>query len=124
VLQYVTKFMKVVASERSSSAEAHAKQFIKQTASNAGDLRRNPLMLGLMCWLFNQRRDVPSNRPEIYRECAILMFERWDPDRGVLVSIPRNFDRLQLFSELASQIYGKPEYAAGVEIGWLARDHN
>ena len=77
VRSYVTKFMKVVGGYDEKEAQKRAANFHRQTTNNAADLRRNPLMLGLMAWLFNMRGDVPSNRPEIYRECAVLMFEKW-----------------------------------------------
>lgn len=121
VREYAEKFFKVVGGHSAKEAAYLAGNFIRQTTQNAADLRKNPLMLGLMTWIFNSRRDVPSNRPEIYRECAILMFERWDPDRDIKADIPSDFDRLQLFSELASKIYGHPELSGGVEISWLEK---
>jgi hypothetical protein len=111
----------VVGDRTDKDAETLANRFYKQTTQNASDLRRNPLMLGLMAWIFNTRGDVPSNRPEIYRECAILMFERWDPDREIKAEVPSDFDRLQLFSELASRIYENPELSAGVEYDWMEK---
>lgn len=119
VREYAKKFFRVVGGHSARESEILAGTFFQQTTQNASDLRRNPLMLGLMTWIFNIRRDVPSNRPEIYRECAILMFERWDPDRDIKADIPSDFDRLHLFSYLASTIYGHPELSAGVELDWL-----
>jgi hypothetical protein len=122
VQEYSTKFMKVVGGYSEKDAQRSASQFYKQTTNNAADLRRNPLMLGLMAWLFCMRGDVPSNRPEIYRECAILMFERWDPDRNIKAEVPSDFDRLQLFSQLASKIFGHPQLSAGIETVRLERE--
>ena len=119
ILGYLKKFFKVVGGRVEAEAAQYAQDLLRQTASNASDLRTNPLMLGLMAWLFNARGDVPSNRPEIYRECAILMFERWDPDRDIKADVPADFDKLHLFSTLASEIFGDPELAAGVELAWL-----
>jgi hypothetical protein len=119
ILTYLSKFFKVVGGRSQAEAAQFAQDFLRQTAANASDLRANPLMLGLMAWLFNARGDVPSNRPEIYRECAILMFERWDPDRDIKADVPADFDKLHLFSSLASRIFGDPELAAGVETAWL-----
>lgn len=121
VAEYTSKFMQVVGQRSKDEASQASRKFVDQTKNNAEDLRTNPLMLGLMCWLFLSRGDVPTNRPEIYRDCAILMFERWDPDRGIMAKIPSGFDRLQLFSELASQIYPDPELRAGVEAAWLEK---
>ena len=120
ILSYLSKFFKVVGGRTEAEAAQFAQDFLRQTAANASDLRTNPLMLGLMAWLFNARGDVPSNRPEIYRECAILMFERWDPDRDIKADVPADFDKLHLFSTLASQIFGDPELSAGVETSWLS----
>jgi NACHT domain len=120
ILTYLSKFFKVVGGRSDKEAAQSAQDFLRQTAANASDLRTNPLMLGLMAWLFNARGDVPSNRPEIYRECAILMFERWDPDRDIKADVPADFDKLHLFSSLASEIFGDPELAAGVETTWLS----
>jgi predicted NACHT family NTPase len=121
ILNYLNKFFKVVGGRSDQESAQLAQDFLRQTASNAADLRANPLMLGLMAWLFNARGDVPSNRPEIYRECAILMFERWDPDRDIKADVPADFDKLHLFSTLASKIFGDPELAAGVESRWLTQ---
>lgn len=120
ILSYLSKFFKVVGGRTEAEAAQFAQVFLRQTAANASDLRTNPLMLGLMAWLFNARGDVPSNRPEIYRECAILMFERWDPDRDIKADVPADFDKLHLFSSVSSQIFGDPELAAGVETSWLS----
>ncbi|WGM38169.1 NACHT domain-containing protein [Caulobacter sp. NIBR1757] len=119
VSEYTKKFFKVVGEHTEAEAAAQSQRFLQQTERNAADLRRNPLMLGLMAWLFNSQKDIPSNRPEIYRECAVLMFERWDPDRGILPDLPDDFDRLQLFSEIAARVYGDPKLSAGVERQWL-----
>ncbi|WP_201865301.1 NACHT domain-containing protein [Microvirga soli] len=121
VFAYTTKFMQVVGNRQKREAEALANAFVRQTTANAADLRRNPLMLGLMAWIFNARGDVPSNRPEIYQECATLLFERWDPDRNINADVPPDFDRIQLFSHLASKIYGHPELSSGVEKKWLQK---
>ena len=122
VRSYVHKFMKVVGGHDDKEAQHRANNFYRQTTNNAADLRRNPLMLGLMAWLFNMRGDAPSNRPEIYRECAVLMFEKWNPDRDIKANIPANFDRLQLFSDIAAKIFGDPELRAGVEASWLEKE--
>ncbi len=121
VSAYMKKFMMVVAAKKAEEALEASRKFLFQTERNAADLRRNPLMLGLMAWIFNSREDVPSNRPEIYRECAILMFERWDSERHINPEIPYDFDRLQLFSHLAALIFESSELRAGVDEGWLQK---
>ncbi|WP_267382318.1 MULTISPECIES: NACHT domain-containing protein [unclassified Sphingomonas] len=116
---YVGKFMMVVGGKTKAEANSSSSRFIEQTKDAGADLRRNPLMLGLMGWLFLNNDDIPSNRPEIYKECATLMFERWDQKRGIIADDMSEFDRSQLFIHLASQIYGHPKLAAGVSKEWL-----
>ena len=60
----VTKFSKqlifVVEGVKKVEADKKAHDFIQQTSSTAKDLRENPLMLGLMVYLFIARGDVPN----------------------------------------------------------------
>ncbi|MET3725087.1 NACHT domain-containing protein [Sphingomonas trueperi] len=119
IRSYVGKFMGVVGAKTKAEAAEASIRFIEQTKNAGADLRRNPLMLGLMGWLFLNNDDIPSNRPEIYRECATLMFERWDQKRGIVADDMSEFDRLQLFIHLASEIYGRPQLAGGVSKEWL-----
>ena len=52
------------------------------------DLRANPLMLGLMCNIYRGENYIPRNRPDVYRKCAEMLFERWDRSRGIHYSLP------------------------------------
>ena len=62
---------------------------------------------------------MPSNRPEIYKECATLMFEKWDQRRDIIFKIPVDFELLDLFSFLANKIFGSAENEDGVSKDWL-----
>lgn len=121
---YVAKFLKVCGYEKKQNAEERAKIFMEQTSHHASDLRSNPLMLGLMSWLFMNYETVPKNRPEIYSECALLMFEKWDKNRGIQADIPSDFKLLGLFSYVASHVYGNAETEDGVSDEWLERKLN
>lgn len=118
---YVTNFLKVFSKATKEHAEIEAQRFIDQTERHARDLRQNPLLLGLMTFLFATKRDVPTNRPEIYQECATLMFERWDQNRDIRASIPEDFDILQLFGFIAANIYGNSELEDGVDRKWIEK---
>lgn len=118
---YVTKFLMVLEGSKKEAAAQKANTFMRQTEKNAKDLRQNPLLLGLMAFLFSAKGDVPSNRPEIYKECAELMFEKWDQNRSIRAEIPPDFDMLNLFSNLAFEIYGSPDLEEGVTKEWLRR---
>jgi hypothetical protein len=49
------------------------------------DLRSNPLVLSLLCSLYESKHYIPINRAQIYENCAELLFERWDQGRGMAV---------------------------------------
>jgi predicted NACHT family NTPase len=122
VEHYLDRFFAKVFGLQKGERPSEISRFMLQTEKNAGDLRTNPLMLGLMAFLFSVKGDVPANRSEIYRECASLMFEKWDENRGIQPNIPRDFDLIDLFSVLALRIYGNAELEAGVSKEWLLNE--
>jgi hypothetical protein len=79
------------------------------------DLRRNPLMLSLVCTLYRARGHVPRNRRDVYAQCADLLFNRWDPMRR----ITQPFDQIEygqdLMQELALWFYKSRAAQKGVE---------
>ncbi|CDX60014.1 hypothetical protein MPL3365_300021 [Mesorhizobium plurifarium] len=119
VKRYTKSLISLIERKTLDQCEDQAEQFIIQTDSNASDLRRNPLMLGLMVWLFVAQGHVPRHKAAIYSECATLMFEKWDRDRGIRADIPDDFNLMQLFSELASSVFGNVELESGVTTSWL-----
>lgn len=121
VNDYSTKFLKHIGDLPTSDVEEETRRFMSQTRENASDLRRNPLMLGLMLWIFLSKGDVPSNRPAIYSECASLMFDKWDSNRSIRPTLPRGFDRAQVFSGIAGKIYPDRMLRAGVTRDWLIK---
>ena len=59
-----------------------ADAFLAESAS-ASDLRTNPLMLSLLCILYRGEGSLPRDRAEVYEQCAMLMFRRWDARRRI-----------------------------------------
>ena len=113
------RLIKIVNKDNKEAAEAAAKKFIMQTQNIGSDIRENPLMLGLMVYLFIYRGEVPAFKPEIYKECATLMFERCDQRRDIIVEIPGDIDLLDVFAFLASRIFGSAETEDSVSKDWL-----
>jgi len=117
---FASRLIKSVRQDSSKEeVSTQAKVFVEQTKNIGDDLRENPLMLGLMVYLFVYKGEVPAYRPEIYKECATLMFERWDKRRDIIVDIPEDFDLLDVFAYLASKIFGSAETEEGVNRDWL-----
>ena len=61
----------------------HSIEDFLTTTRMVADLCTNPLMLSLMCILYRGEGSIPLNRPEIYEQCASLMFRRWDARRRI-----------------------------------------
>ncbi|HEY9656998.1 MAG TPA: signal transduction protein, partial [Allocoleopsis sp.] len=59
-----------------------------------GDLARNPLLLTLLCLVFQESADFPVNRCELYREGLEVLLKTWDAKRNI------ERDRLYLQGEL------------------------
>ena len=119
VQQFANKFLVQIGEYEDHKAKIEAGRFLHQTNENASDLRNNPLMLGLMLWIFMAKGDVPSNRPAIYGECADLMFDKWDTRRGIRPSLPRGLDRSQVFTNIAGKVYNDKNLRAGISREWL-----
>ncbi|GAA2655386.1 hypothetical protein GCM10010400_10010 [Streptomyces aculeolatus] len=71
-----------VSGSQAASTDEIRTSFLHESAE-VGDLRRNPLMLSLLCVLYTSTGYIPNNRPEIYERCAELLFRTWDKTRGI-----------------------------------------
>lgn len=120
ILKYTQKSISAVAQLKVAPASQRASEFLRQTNTVGVDLRHNPLMLGLMVQIFLYRGDVPSNKPEVYKECATLMFEKWDGHRQIIADVPRHdMELLDVFGYVASRTYGNADTEEGVSKKWL-----
>lgn len=116
--KYAEKLIRAIGGGGAKSKEL-ASSFVKQTEAAASDLRENPLLLGLMVYIFMERGDVPDNRPAIYQACSQLLFMKWDQRREILFEYPDDFELLDLFGFLAVEIFGHPDVEDGVSDQWL-----
>lgn len=57
--------------------EERAAAFLRDS-EHVPDLRSNPLMLSLLCMLYQSEGYIPENTADVYEECAELMLVRWD----------------------------------------------
>ena len=62
--------------------------FIRESA-NVPDLRRNPLMLALLCILYRGERSLPRNSVGVYAKCTDLLLRLWDDHRGIHVALTK-----------------------------------
>ncbi|MFH1486583.1 MAG: NACHT domain-containing protein, partial [Chloroflexota bacterium] len=100
--------------------ELRAAAFL-QESTIVSDLRSNPLMLALMCNLHRGAGFIPRNRPEVYRKCSEMLFERWDPSRGIWVHLPISEPKV-LLGHLAHWVYSDGSLQSGVTESQLVRE--
>ncbi|QZH67903.1 NACHT domain-containing protein [Mycolicibacterium farcinogenes] len=79
---YASKWFALVDSLSDEEGNNLASSFLKESI-NVPDLRRNPLMLALMCIIYRGEGFIPKNRPAVYERCANLLFEKWDSSRKI-----------------------------------------
>jgi predicted NACHT family NTPase len=74
-----------------------AESFIKRLEDNnrIKELATNPLLLTLLCLVFEESGDFPANRSELYKEGLDALLKKWDAKRGIY--------RDQLYKKLSVQ---------------------
>nr|WP_322719675.1 NACHT domain-containing NTPase [Nostoc sp. ChiQUE02]MDZ8232713.1 NACHT domain-containing NTPase [Nostoc sp. ChiQUE02] len=62
-----------------------AQQFIQKLQKNKRikELATNPLLLTLLCLLFGESTNFPSNRSELYQEGVDVLLKKWDGTRSI-----------------------------------------
>lgn len=96
----------------SNDANIRAKNYLKESTI-ISDLRTNPLLLALTCNLYKGIGYIPRNRPEIFKKCSEMLFDRWDPSRGINIKLPISNFKI-LLSHLAYWIFSNKSLRTGV----------
>jgi predicted NACHT family NTPase len=79
---------------------AMAAVFLSDSA-DIRDLRPNPLLLSLMCSLYQDEGALPSSRAGLYERCASLLLRTWDKERGIRGRLPARVEVRALIRHLA-----------------------
>ncbi|MFE2976457.1 NACHT domain-containing protein [Streptomyces sp. NPDC059258] len=85
-----------------------------QDSRFVADLTRNPLMLSLMCGIYASENYIPANRPEVYKKCTELLFDKWDKQRGILTPLPFDAHVKHAINALAYSIYTNSSSQTGL----------
>lgn len=121
VSEYVYKWFdndpELAPQERKTRAEA----FLEES-NIVADLRSNPLMLALMCNLYRGAGFIPRNRPDVYKKCSEMLFERWDPSRGIYWGQLPISEPKVLLSYLAHWFYSDESLQSGVTEDILVKE--
>jgi len=86
VADYVRRWF-ALDEETTNVQAAHLTESFLSESQVVDDLRRNPLMLALMCIIYRGQHFIPKNRPAVYERCATLLFETWDGSRSIKAGI-------------------------------------
>ncbi|MFB7887027.1 NACHT domain-containing protein [Cellulosimicrobium cellulans] len=86
VHEYARRFFRTSLAMTDAESQALTAAFSRESVI-VSDLRRNPLMLGLLCLLYETGRSIPRNLADLYSACADLLFSQWDARRGIRVDI-------------------------------------
>ncbi|NUN66057.1 NACHT domain-containing protein [Pseudanabaena biceps] len=75
----------------------HIEMFLRKVEENRPiqELATNPLLLTLLCLVFDEYGDFPTNRSELYREGLDVLLKKWDAKR--------NIERHQIYKNLSMQ---------------------
>jgi len=66
-----------------------------KASSPIQELATNPLLLTLLCLMFEESADFPANRSELYKEGLNVLLRKWDAKR--------NIEREQIYKKLSIQ---------------------
>jgi hypothetical protein len=113
VEEYAANWFAADADLTADERERKTEGFIEESRI-APDLRSNPLMLALMCNIYRRENHIPKNRPEVYRKCAEMLFERWDRDRGIVVPLRAEAHLRPAVMYLAHWIYTNQSLQEGI----------
>jgi len=113
VTEYAKKWFALEVDLAADERGRKAKAFLEESQT-VSDLRANPLMLALMCNIYRGENYIPRNRPDVYEKCAVMLFERWDKSRGILVPLPFEAHISPAIKYLAHWIYTGDALQAGV----------
>ncbi len=93
-----------------------AEQFLHELQANESirELATNPLLLTLLCLVFEEQAGFPANRSELYKEGLDVLLKKWDVKRNIKrdevykqLSLQRKED---LLSQIALTTFEKSEY--------------
>ncbi len=80
---------------RCKQDEVKAKRFLQKLQENPRirDLASSPLLLTLLCLVFEDSGDFPANRAELYQNGVDVLLKKWD--------VKRNIERDQIYKKLS-----------------------
>ena len=113
VQEYARKWFRTDETSTSEQQGKRAEAFVKESHS-VPDLRSNPLMLALMCNIYLGEDFIPTNRPDVYKKCALMLFDRWDRSRRIHTGYGFENQLSPIMTHIAHWLYSNPGLQSGV----------
>ncbi|MEV8438274.1 NACHT domain-containing protein [Actinosynnema sp. NPDC051121] len=82
VERYAERWFDLDSSTPQGERVALARSFLRESRE-IPELRSNPLLLALLCEMYSREHFIPRNLAEIYEQCALMLFNRWDSMRDI-----------------------------------------
>ncbi|MFC9088200.1 NACHT domain-containing protein [Nocardiopsis dassonvillei] len=115
VVEYSTNWFRVTGKK-----DLERESFLRELR-DIPDIKKNPLMLSLLCTLYRMRGYIPHNRLSVYRECSELLFKRWDAMRQIDQPYEHRHYGQRLIEALAKFFYSYQSTQSGVQEKQLKR---
>lgn len=103
------------------SPARRAASFLEESEQHASDLRRNPLLLALLCGVYGNQGTLPTSRPDIYKRCIELLLKQWDSLRQIEVVDPLESHLERTLRQVANWLYNEPGLGLGMPESMLVR---
>lgn len=113
VKEYVKKWFNTIGDLSTSQKERKVEAFLLESLI-VPDLQSNPLMLALLCNIYQEENFIPKNRPDVFERCAMMLFERWDTSRGIKAILPFESQIRPAMMYIAYWIYSQEKLRSGV----------
>lgn len=120
VTTYVTKWFELDKRLTPPQKKLAVEQFVSESAT-VEDLRKNPLMLALMCNIYRTESYIPRNRPDVYAKCARMLFDQWDRHRGLFEPFDFEAHIEPAIMHLANVMYSDTTLQSGASEDVLVR---
>ena len=80
--QYATKWFMGVKRLKPTAADSMTRNLMRRS-NGILELRSNPLMLALICLIYDKSRAIPKSRIEIYKRCLSLLLVEREKEKGL-----------------------------------------
>jgi transcriptional regulator with XRE-family HTH domain/energy-coupling factor transporter ATP-binding protein EcfA2 len=67
----------------SSTAKILMRNLRRPEHSQTAELSSTPILLSLICWVFQDQSDFPKDQADLYRRGVELLLGKWDKQRGI-----------------------------------------